>query len=68
MLVDIRNWQSLCAHLEVPEAVLSNLVHKNLENNAKEKCLAAYIDRGETCWEKVIVGYPFYKKKLDTDC
>ena len=37
MLADIGNWQSLCAHLEVPEAVLSNLVHKNLENNAKRK-------------------------------
>ena len=68
MLADIGNWQSLCAHLEVPEAVLSNLVNKDLENNdRREKCLAAYFDQGEACWEKVIkvvAGYPFYKKKL----
>lgn len=70
MLAEIENWQSLCTYLEVPEPVLSNLAHKNLENNAKkEKCLVAYIDQGKPCWEKVIefvAGYPFYKKKLAT--
>ena len=70
MLADIGNWQSLCTNLEVPEAILSNLVHEDLENNArKEKCLATYFDRGEACWEKVIevvAGYPFYNKKLVT--
>ena len=54
----------------MPEAALSNLVHEDLENNARKgKCLAAYIDQGKACWEKVIevvAGYPFYKKKLAT--
>ena len=47
MLADIGNWQSLCTYLDVPEAVLSNLVHKNLENNAKKRevfsCIATLI-------------------------
>ena len=70
MLADIGNWKSLCTNLEVPEAILSNLVHENLDNNAKkEKCLAAYIDQGNACWEKVIevvAHNPFYNKRLAT--
>ena len=70
MLAEIGNWQSLCTHLEVPEAVLSNLVHENLENSAKkEKCLAAYFDQGKACWEKVIdvvARNPFHNKRLAT--
>ena len=69
-LGDIGNWEALCAHLEVPEALLTELVHENLENTAKkQRCLAAYVDQGNACWEKVIqvvAGYPFYKKKLAT--
>ena len=70
MLADIGNWQSLCIYLGVPEAVLSDLVNEDLENNdRREKCLAAYFDQGEACWEKVIevvAGHPFYNKKLAT--
>ena len=69
-LGDIGNWEALCAYLEVPEAVLTELVHEQLENTAKkQRCLAAYIDQGNACWEKVIevvAGYPFYKKRLAT--
>ena len=44
------------------------LVHAHLENTAKkQRCLAAYVDQGNACWDKVVevvAGYPFYKKKL----
>jgi len=67
-LADIGNWHSLCTHLKVPEAVINGLENENLENVArKQKCLSAYIDQGNACWEKVIevvAGYPFYKKNL----
>ena len=36
-LGDIGNWEALCAHLEVPEAVLTELVHEQLENTAKKQ-------------------------------
>ena len=52
----------------MPEAKLDDLVNEKLENTAKkQRCLAAYVDQGNACWEKVIkvvAGYPFYKKKL----
>ena len=67
-LADIGNWEALCTNLEVPEATLDGLVHAHLENTAKkQRCLAAYFDQGNACWEKVIevvASYPFYKKKL----
>ena len=69
-LADIGNWEALCTHLEVPEGKIDELVHGNLENIAKkERCLAAYVDQGNACWEKVIEvvrGYPFYKNSLAT--
>ena len=68
VLADIGNWEALCTHLKVPEAVINGLENENLENNArKQRCLSAYFDQGKACWEKVIeviTGYPFYKKKL----
>ena len=67
-LADIGNWHSLCTYLKVPEAVINGLENENLEKDArKQKCLSAYIDQGEACWEKVIeviAGHPFYNKNL----
>ena len=67
-LAEIGNWEALCTHLEVPEATLDGLVHAHLENTAKkQRCLAAYFDQGNACWDKVVevvAGYPFFKKKL----
>ena len=52
----------------MPEAKIDELVHEHLENAAKkQRCLAAYVDQGNACWEeviKVVAGYPFYKKLL----
>ena len=52
----------------MPEAKLDDLVHEHLENAAKkQRCLAAYVDQENACWDKVVevvAGYPFFKKKL----
>jgi len=67
-LADIGNWEALCSHLGVPEAKINELIHEQLENTArKQRCLAAYVDQGNACWEKVIevvAGYPFYMNLL----
>ena len=67
-LADIGNWEALCSYLGVPEAKIDELVHEHLENTVKkQRCLAAYVDQGNACWEeviKVVAGYPFYKKLL----
>ena len=52
----------------MPEATLDGLVHAHLEDTAKKlRCLAAYFDQENACWEKVVevvAGDPFYKTKL----
>ena len=52
----------------MPEAKIDELVHEHLENAAKkQRCLAAYVDQGNACWEeviKVVASYPFYKNLL----
>ena len=67
-LADIGNWEALCSYLGVPEAKINELVHEHLENTAKkQRCLAAYVDQGNACWEeviKVVSSYPFFKNLL----
>ena len=52
---EVGNWESLCGHLEVPRAVLSDLRFANMEGIMKKKrCLEAYFDTGKACWETVV--------------
>ena len=67
-MADIGNWETLCENLGVPKAVINELRSSSMENGKKKsRCLEAYIDTDEACWEKVVevvADYPFYNRKL----
>ena len=56
-------------HLGVHKAVLIAL-RNNIEHwqdNKKSRCLEAYLNMGNACWEqvvKVVANYPFYNLRL----
>ena len=62
-LQDIGNWESLCTHLGVSEAVMDGLLFANLQDTIKkERCLSAYIKSGKARWDhvvRVVCSYPF---------
>ena len=62
-LQDIGNWESLCTHLGVSEAVMDELRFANLQDTIKkERCLSAYIKSGKARWDhvvRVVYCYPF---------
>ena len=68
-MAEIGDWEALCGNLGVPRAVLSDLQNMiNTENRVKKhRCLEAYINTGNACWEhvvKVVDDYPFYNARL----
>ena len=62
-LQDIGNWESLCTHLGVSEAVMDELRYATLQESIKkERCLSAYINSGEARWDhvvRVVCSHPF---------
>jgi len=67
-VAEIGDWETLCGNLGVPKAVLNELRSSSMENGIKKsRCLEAYLNTGDTCWEEVVevvADYPFYNKKL----
>ena len=59
----------MCEHLEVHKAVLNgrrNIID-TVETIKKSRCLEAYLNMGNSCWEqvvKVVADYPFYNLRL----
>ena len=67
-MAEIGDWESLCENLGVPKAVVNGLISSSMENGKKKsRCLQAYVDTGEACWEKVVevvADHPFYNNRL----
>ena len=67
-VAEIGEWESLCENLGAPKAVINELRSSSMENGKKKsRCLEAYVDTGEACWEKVVevvADYPFYNGRL----
>ena len=67
-MAEIGDWESLCENLGVPKAVLNELRSSSMQDGKKKsRCLEAYIDTDEACWEKVVevvAEFPFHKRKL----
>ena len=67
-MAEIGDWESLCENLGVEKAVINELRSSSMENGKKKsRCLEAYIDTDEACWEQVVevvADYPFHKRKL----
>ena len=68
-VAEIGNWEILCEHLGVHKAVLTGL--RNIIDTdptiKKSRCLEAYLNMGNACWEqvvKVVADYPFYNLRL----
>ena len=68
-VAEIGNWEAMCEHLGVHKAVLSGL--RNIIDTdstiKKSRCLDAYLNMGDACWEhvvKVVADYPFYNFRL----
>ena len=67
-MAEIGDWETLCENLGVPNAVINELRSSSMENGIKKsRCLEAYLNTGEACWEEVVevvADHPFYNKKL----
>ena len=66
-LQEIGNWECLGGNLGVPHSVLEGLRNETITNAVKkQRCLDAYYDKEDSCWEKVIevVRNTFSKEKL----
>lgn len=67
-MAEIGDWETLCENLHVPIAKINELISSSMENGKKKsRCLQAYLDTDEACWEEVVevvADYPFYKRKL----
>ena len=67
-MAEIGDWETLCEYLGVPNAVINKLRSSTMENaRKKSRCLEAYLNTGEACWEevvKVVADYPFHNKRL----
>ena len=67
-MAEIGDWETLCENLDVRKAVINALHSSSMENGIKKsRCLEAYLNTGEACWEKVVevvADHPFYNKKL----
>ena len=68
-VAEIGNWEAMCEHLGVHKAVLNGL--RNIIDTdstiKKSRCLDAYLNMGDACWEhvvKVVADYPFYNFRL----
>ena len=68
-VAEIGNWEAMCERLGVHKAVLNGL--RNIIDTdgtiKKSRCLEAYLNMGNACWEqvvKVVADYPFYNLKL----
>ena len=68
-VAEIGNWEILCEHLGVHNAVL-NALRNIIDTDGtikKSRCLEAYLNMGNACWEqvvKVVADYPFYNFRL----
>ena len=67
-VAEIGDWESLCENLGAPKAVISGLRSSSMQDGRKKsRCLEAYIDTDEACWEQVVevvADNPFYNRKL----
>ena len=67
-VAEVGNWESLCDQLEVPKAVLNDLRFANMENIVKKnRCLEAYINTGNACWEtvvRVVASHPIQNPRV----
>ena len=67
-VAEIGNWEALCEHLGVPKPMINELLFTSLEAGVKKsRCLEAYLNTGEACWEqvvKVVANHPFHNKRL----
>ena len=67
-MAEIGDWETLCENLGVPKAVTNELRSSSMENGKKKsRCLEAYLNTGEACWEqvvKVVAEFPFLNKRL----
>ena len=67
-MAEIGDWETLCENLGVPKAVINALRSSSMENGIKKsRCLEAYLNTGEACWEdvvEVVADHPFHNKRL----
>ena len=67
-MAEIGDWETLCENLDVPKAVINELRSSSMQDGKKKsRCLEAYIDTDEACWEKVVevvADNPFHNKRL----
>lgn len=67
-VAEIGDWETLCENLEVPSAVINELLFSNLKIRRKKAvCLEIYFNSGKACWEqivKIVADHPFYNKRL----
>ena len=67
-MAEIGWWEALCENLGVEKAILSSLRFAGLEAvEKKRRCLQAFIDQGDACWETVVgvvAEHPFHNRKL----
>lgn len=65
---EVGDWDMLCSRLGVKEETLGSLRFSHEDASSKKlKCLRAYLDLGQGCWEQVVqvlCESPFYKKRL----
>ena len=74
---EIGYWEALCEYLGTPQTMLKELRFSTMDDRIKKsRCLEAYLDTGEACWEhvvKVVAEYPIDNKRVakeiaDTHC
>ena len=67
-VAEIGDWETLCENLGAPKAVINELRSSSMQDGKKKsRCLEAYIDTDEACWEQVvevIADHPFRNKRL----
>lgn len=67
-VAEIGDWEPLCENLGTPKAVINELRSSSMQDGKKKsRCLEAYVDTDEACWEqvvKVVADYPFHNKRL----
>lgn len=67
-MAEIGDWETLCENLNVPKSVVKNLLSESMEIGKKRrKCLEAYLNLGNACWEtvvRVVADHPFDNKML----